>query len=517
MDNANISSDAARLYRERLLNDPYRPTYHFTLPDGNGYPADPNGAFFADGVYHVMYLYKSSRADAFHWGHISSVDLLHWRHHPDALTIENRDRGCFSGGAFVDDDKTAYITYWKFPSADTSGDNGGIGIAFSKPPYEKWERIYPLAVEANENSLGMIDKGVRDISVNGDILHVGCADPSNIWKIGDYYYLQAGNKKVLDHFGRGEDKDPYYSGDWTDLFRSSDLKSWEFLHRFYSNPHTDTAWPDLSEDDMCPSFLPLYDKKENGKMTEKHLQLFISHNRGCQYYVGELKKEKFFPELHGRMSWNDNSYFAPEALIDDRGRQLVWAWLLDDPDDAFERYGWCGVWSFPRTVWWDNGILRMSPVSELDKLQYAHTSPTPDEDGSVRLSDGDSFRLKAEIDMSGQTRAGFKVRVSDDEDTYTEIYYDKPSKTLVMDTSHCRYDKWAIKEEAPFELFENERLLLDIFVDRSVVEVYANERQAICRRVFPKDPSNALGVKYVGSPEGILKLDTWSIAPSNPY
>ena len=43
---------------------------------------------------------------------------------------------------------------------------------------------------------------------------------------------------------------------------------------------------------MCPSFLPLYDAKENGNKTDKWLQLFISHNKGCQYYIGTLDGEK---------------------------------------------------------------------------------------------------------------------------------------------------------------------------------------------------------------------------------
>jgi len=42
---------AARKYREMVLKDPYRPGYHFAVPEDNGYPADPNGAFFADGRY----------------------------------------------------------------------------------------------------------------------------------------------------------------------------------------------------------------------------------------------------------------------------------------------------------------------------------------------------------------------------------------------------------------------------------------------------------------------------------
>ena len=41
---------ATREFRERLLLDPYRPAFHFTVPEDNGLPGDPNGAFFANGV-----------------------------------------------------------------------------------------------------------------------------------------------------------------------------------------------------------------------------------------------------------------------------------------------------------------------------------------------------------------------------------------------------------------------------------------------------------------------------------
>ena len=100
---------STRAYRERLLGDANRPTYHFAIPDDYGYPGDSNGAFFADGVYHLMYLYKNSKTNAYHWGHISSLDMLHWRNHQDALTDLEGDEGCFSGGAFVDDDGTIIV------------------------------------------------------------------------------------------------------------------------------------------------------------------------------------------------------------------------------------------------------------------------------------------------------------------------------------------------------------------------------------------------------------------------
>ena len=99
--------------------------------------------------------------------------------------------------------------------------------------------------------------------------------------------------------------------------------------------------------------------------------VFISHNKGCQYYVGDYdtKEDRFIPNNHGRMTWVDNTYFAPEALIDGKGRQIMWAWLTDNPKGE-ESKGWSGVFGLPRSLWLgEDGTLRMRPVKELEMLR----------------------------------------------------------------------------------------------------------------------------------------------------
>lgn len=499
-----------RKYREMLLKDPYRPTYHFAPPDDNADPGDPNGAFFVDGIYHLMYLYKNSETEAFHWGHMSSIDLLNWRHHEDALTMHDGDSGCFSGGAFVDDDKTAYITFWKFENyGDAKRTTTGIAMAYSKPPYEKWERIEPIAVPST-------NWGVNDVIINGKTVHLGNADPSNIWKMNGYYYMQLGNIEVLNAYGRGENSEPEYQGGWTELYRSKDLHKWEYVHRFYDNTYSYENWPDKTEDDMCPSFLPLYDAKSGGNYTGKYLQLFLAHNRGCQYFVGELDGEKFIPEVHGRMSWVDNCFFAPEALIDNKNRHIMWAWLLGKQSNEFTKHGWSGVYSFPRVLWWQDEQLHMAPAEELDRLQYNHQSF----ENSLRKIDvknGEAFRIKAKCAYINCGMIGFKVRENSEGNEFTEVYYDADNKKLVMDATLSGKDGMRRKEDAPFELKEGEKLNLDIFVDKCIVEVYANERQAICRTVYPTNPDDAVNVSVVGNTENIEKLDAWEIFPTNMY
>ena len=68
------------------------------------------------------------------------------------------------------------------------------------------------------------------------------------------YYMLTGNLLVLNKYGRKPDSPADMQGDRLYLFRSDDLKEWEYVHSFYES---NRQWTDSSEDNMCPSFLPL--------------------------------------------------------------------------------------------------------------------------------------------------------------------------------------------------------------------------------------------------------------------
>ena len=109
-DEAELQAQAAvvRAHREKLLRDPHRLGYHFVVPEGKATPFDPNGAIFWKGRYHLFYIYQTGIEPArdHHWGHVSSTDLFHWRHHPTGLVS-----GMFSGNCFLDKDGTPCMCY----------------------------------------------------------------------------------------------------------------------------------------------------------------------------------------------------------------------------------------------------------------------------------------------------------------------------------------------------------------------------------------------------------------------
>lgn len=501
----------SRLLRERLIADPYRPTYHFCPPEDMALPGDPNGAFYSNGRYHLMYLYNRN-GSGFCWGHISSGDLIHWRHHPDAIGPGAGDEGCFSGGAFVDDDGTAYLSYWMLWGAK------GIGLAKSTDPdFDAWTKLAANPV------IKSTEWGITEMKApDGKPFFCGSADPSNIWKKDGHYYMLTGSLLVLNKIGRAPDAPLSEQGDRLYLFTSDDLKSWKYLHVFYERK---PEWTDRSEDNMCPSFLPLPSAPEGGAPSAKHLLLFISHNKGCQYYVGDYKDDRFFPDNHGRMTWQDNTYFAPEALIDGKGRQIMWTWLTDNPSGEKEK-GWSGGYGLPRTLWLgEDGTLRMRPVKELEVLRHHektwNTLAVADGGTNALIGvRGDACELALEINVDSAKRCGVKVRASAGGEEETLLYYDADTHELVFDATRSSQgpEGRKIVERAPFALKAGEPLKLRVFVDKSVVEVYANDRQAICRRVFPTR-NDSLGVSLfsAGGSAQFKTVKAWEMMPSNPY
>ncbi len=67
-------------------------------------------------------------------------------------------------------------------------------------------------------------------------------------------------------------------------------------------------------------------------------------------------------------------------------------------------------------------------------------------------------------------------------------------------------------ETAPLHLKEGETLKLRVFIDRSVVEVFANGRQYAAVRVYPGlDGSVGVSLRSQGQESELISLDAWQM------
>lgn len=500
--------EAQREFRDLLLSDPHRPTYHFVNPEGRGMPFDPNGAIFFNGKYHLCYIYQrdhrvADRIDGNRnfdcWGHASSIDLLHWRFHKTALGPGSPDQSIFSGNCFINNEGTPTIIY--------HGVGAGNCIATSvEPELDDWAKLEsnPIVPIPDKNS-----------------------PQGKLYSSWDPYgWTENGVHHAI------------FGGPTPSLFKASRLDDWEYVGPFMSG---EAEGVDAEHEDVsCPKFF---------KLGDRYVLLCISHERGTRAYVGDWQDDQFHPEYHQRLNFPGGTCFAPETLLDEKGRRIMWAWVLDRNErlhitDFTEPppFGWSGVMTLPRELNLDaDGTLLIRPVEEIERLRLrerTHHGVHVTENQSVRLDDvdGNTIELYLTIDPGDAGSFGVKVCMSPNGEEQTLIEFNPSKQELTLDfekstlddsIEHSYYAMYlrptgenpvATRQVAPLNLGEGERLDLRVFVDRSIIEVYANERQCITQRVYPTR-ADSTGVELFSRGGSITaeSVRAWDMAATNPW
>lgn len=491
----------ARKLRSLMQSDPHRPIYHFVAPEGHAMPFDPNGAIYWKGRYHLGFIYQSRKSGNMQhvWGHAVSTDLLHWSLYPDMLDVKPGDieKGIFSGGAFLSREGIPHIMYH------------GEGAAANLVAYSTDD---DLRVWKKFDGNPVLKTTVSDDPRDPKGGKYTAWDPEGWFdKEADSYYQISGGKKPA-------------------LFKSKDMYKWDYLGDLIS---ADKKATEASEDVSCPDMFNIGNKK---------MLLFISHNIGTQYYLGDFKHDKFNIESHGRMNWPGGTFFAPEQLQDDEGRNIIWGWVLERKPKHLKDYGWSGIMSLPRELSLSAaGQLNIAPARELEKIRLE-----PVKRNKIKIAvggeevlpvKGTSLELRAVFAGVTKKPFGIKVFCSPDGKEETIVRYEPDSNQLVIDfvrssvkgpvtmESHAifaptleGFPERVSQQRAPLVLKKGEPLELRIFIDKSIIEVFANGRQCVTQVVYPElSASNMVKAFTSGDPVQLDVFEAWQMAPTNAY
>ena len=276
---------------------------------------------------------------------------------------------------------------------------------------------------------------VKPKTKSGQVAEIRMWDP-DCWLNGDTYYAISG-------------------GGPPHVMKSSNLEQWEYLGLLL---HDDM--PDLgvnkNEDVSCPNMF---------KIGDKWMLLCISHGMGCRYYLGDFKDEKYLPEFHAMMNWRKWDFFAPESLLTPDGRRVMWAWCrLEGAQSAIQ--------SLPRELDLPkDGVLRIKPLRELEKLRY-----DPRDEGDITVKSDSNHMLKT---LSGDTlELSVTIKPASAKEYGVSVFCDNVGKGFPI-TVKPENKTLAMGEIAPpFELKKGEDLNLRIFLDKGMIEVFVNDRQA---------------------------------------
>ncbi len=296
------------------------------------------------------------------------------------------------------------------------------------------------------------------------------------------------------------------------LYRSPDLITWEYLGPLFQGELSETGhnWE-------CPNFVP---------MGDRHLLIFSPQPlQQAHYYLGDYADHRFTPQEHGLLDYG-GLYYAPQVFWDESSRCICFGWLLEGrTQEAYLAAGWAGVQSLPRELTLGaDGHLRQRPAPELASLRRMHVGMAPQPiQGLTPLPQvsGACLELNVTLDPHQAQRVGLMVRRSNDGAEAVSIAYDAAQRKLIVDSRAASLSPQAEGRLAEVALdLQGEPLALRVFLDQSVIEVFANERICATARVYPtREDSLGVALTASGGAARLLALDAWrmvSIWSGNP-
>ncbi len=461
----------------------HRPIYHFSAPAN--WLNDPNGLLQWRGRYHVFYQYNPNGAfhGTIHWGHAVSDDLVHWRDLAMALapTPGGPDKdGVFSGCAADREGIPTLVYTGIFPEVQC--------LAEATDPNDP-----DLTVWRKHPANPVIGAPPAELQV------AGFRDPF-VWREADGWYCAIGSGI------KG-------GGGLVLLYRSPDLVHWEYLHELCRGEPDESGlmWE-------CPNFFPI-DGKHALLVSSIPLNKVL-----C--LVGDYSQHRFTPERTSILD-NGGSFYAPQVMLDDHGRRLMWGWLRETrSSQAQMAAGWSGVLSLPTELLMNNeGTLYSRPVAELTSLRAAHSqyrdvTLRPEQDDRLESVAGTRMEIQAVFEPGTARQVGLHLFQSRDGVERTSVFLDCDRRELVIDRERASLDPGTVRDvrSAPLRLTPDGLLALHVFLDGSVIEVFANDQLCLTSRVYPT-LTDSRGVRpfvNVGSAE-LRSLDVWdmlSIWPS---
>lgn len=445
----------------RAQADPARPIFHITAPAQ--WINDPNGPIFYKGFYHLFYqLHPFSDASGpKYWGHVRSRDLVKWEHLPIALAPSG-DAGeaeIWSGCCTINGLGQPMAFYTSIGPGKSAFDHADQWAAIGDDELITWRK-----------------------SPGNPVLSDASNDGTKIYDWRDPFVFHDGKKTFLVLGGSlneskgGQAVINIYEAENTGLTK------WKYRGVLFQLP--DAA----ARTSECPNFFKLGDE----------WVLFVSPYGKVQYYIGDFDATtcRFHPRTRGVLDYGSN-FYAPNTMLVPDGRRLVWGWINGFPDG----HGWNGCLSVPRLLSSSrDGQLLQNPAPQLKKLRgegVAWKNVSLDDDvKSFPLPAANTLEIVTEIDLQTAARVRFLIQ-SGNKNSRVTLDYDG-LELQVMGVN------------APLTMPKGERTLkLRIFLDRSVLEVFANETVCLTKTIAPLEPGTSLEIHADGGHASAKQIQAW--------
>ena len=461
-----------------------KPAFHVTAPVG--WINDPNGFSEYRNKYHLFYQHHpySDAWGPMHWGHCTSRDFIQWEELPQALAPDESfdANGCFSGSALETDEGHALV-YTGVAEKEENGkkrvfQNQCLAFGDGKT-YRKFAKN-PV-IDGNQLPEGFSREDFRD---------------PKIWFEDGSYFLVAGNRKS-DGLGQ------------VVLFRSSDLKDWQYVTALAENDGTyGTMWE-------CPDFFALDSQNvlivspQDMRAVENR---FYNGNH-VVYFLGQYSKTSHqFDCGEGVLLDYGPEFYAAQTLLTKDGRRILIAWMQSwDINIKPAEQRWNGMMTIPRELSLVDGHLYQRPVRALEQYRanpviYKNTEIS----GEVSLPGikGRVLDLSAEV-LSGDFEK-LSIHIAHNEDYTTCFTYNKAEQNIAFDRTYSGMRRDAVSQRKMKLENPKSTLKLRLILDKYSAELFVNDGYQTFSATF-YTPLEADEIVFRCDGKAVLNIEKYDI------
>ena len=208
-------------------------------------------------------------------------------------------------------------------------------------------------------------------------------------------------------------------------------------------------------------------------------------------------------------------FYAPQTMKAPDGRRIMIAWMQAWSNSKFVPDGvkYFGQMTVPRELTLKDNRLIQKPVRELEAYRsgrICHEKVKITEETSL---EGVSGRV---IDMTVKLKADdnfreFSMKVAQNEDYYTSVFYDIRRKVLCVDRSHSGYLYDIMhRREISVEPVDG-MITLRCLMDRFSLEIFINDgRQTASFTLYT--PQNAEGITFAAEGEAEISVEKYTLS-----
>lgn len=474
--------------REAVLEEPYRPAFHFT--PAQGWMNDPSGLVYNEATKEYLMYFQYSpdveeKQGEKYWRLAVSTDLIHWTEEQNAIAPDHLG-AVWSGSCVIDRDNTSGF------------------FDDHTPPGARIVALYTSAF--GDTTHGTQKQCVAYSLDNGRSFIKYEGNPVICGKIDGEPAFENRDPKVFWYADNACPKGGIWimaiAGMRATLFVSEDLKAWEFASFLYEYEQNCGTAGKLLESE-CPDLFPL---ALDGNTD--HIK-WVYSGAGRFYVVGKLvtkgpRQFEFIAEtpiIEPRHK-SEIRYAAQTFSNIPDGRRVAICWLIEKTAAALNK-AWDGAQSLPvelRLVTEGDGMRLHAAFIQETELLRAHTliSAMNCDLGTIESSlshiDEAIFEIECEIAVPHGGEFGFEL--FDGESCRTAIAYSAAEQCVQLDAMNCGQISSNIQSaHAPLR---DQVLALRMLFDTSIIEIAVNDGDAILSAyIYPRQEAGTKNTRTI--------------------